>query len=359
MHPPSAPADRRADRIVAVLLAIGVLVAYTATTQGRLWGDGPEMLRLLEWEGRPWWRTWAHPLHTPLAAAFAKVAPLERAHDAFVLASSVPAALGTGACYLIARTLGAGRVAGAAGALLVAASPVLWYFATVLEVHATHAGVVAVCALASLALAPRLGPRAFVAVHALLFGVVSLSHLTAATLVPLWALLGSFASRAFASGRTSGAAPRVVSRATLVHGAAAIGAYALAYGIAQLTHHRFAAADPRGGSIADLVLDSIEPFSIGYFVDDWIEPLSWSLVPFGLFALLWALPRTRRALEPDARAFGAVALVGGFFPFAFYAAWSLPNDGGYAAGLLPFVAVTAALFRPGARDAARRWCSAS
>lgn len=340
MAPPSAasrerPAARSFDRLVALVLAAGVFAIYAATAQGRLWGDGPGMLELLEWEGRPAWRTWAHPGHTPIALFLAWVAPLERAHDAYVLASSVPAALGAGACYLIARLFGAGRAASVSGALLVALSPVLWFFSTVLEVHATHTGTVALCLLASLVSAER---RGFVAVHAVLFFVVCLSHLTAVTLVPLWALFGVLASRRV--GRTT----PWMSRELVVHGVLAGAAYLLAYGVAHLTYHRFAAEDPRGTSVVGLVLETVESFSFAYLRDDWIEPLSWALVPCALLALLWVVPRTRRALDPRLRDFLFASAIGAAFPFVFFVLWSLPNDGGYTAALLPILAVAVALF---------------
>ncbi|QDU83411.1 hypothetical protein Pla163_05100 [Planctomycetes bacterium Pla163] len=333
----------RTDVLVAALVALGVLFVYLATIQDQLWGDGPHLLRLLDWEQRPWWRAWPHWLHTPLAECFGASGPFRLPHDNYVLASAVPAAVGCGAVFTAARLVGAGRAAAVAAALLVGLAPVLWLFATVLEVHATHFGVVAVAIAASLWAAPRTGPRAFLAVHAGLFLVVAASHLTALTLVPIWALLGWFARWRGAADREPVRAATLV-RACLPHGLLACLGFAAAMGVAQLVFYRFATDDAEAVSnIAEMIADSVEPISWAYLRDDWVEPLAWLLPPL-LFALAGLLvPSSRARLTSDARGWWLVTFLGGAPLFVFYALWALPNDGGYAAGWLPFAGVAAAL----------------
>jgi hypothetical protein len=340
---PHSRSPNRTDVVLTALVALGIAAVHLATIQGQLWGDGPHLLRLLDWEQRPWWRAWPHWLHTPLAEFLGAVGPFRLAHDNYVLASALPAAVGCGAVFAVARLLAASRTAALAAALLVGLSPVLWLFGTVLEVHALHFGVVAVAIAASLWAAPRTGPRAFLAVHAALFLVVAASHLTALTLVPIWALLGWFARRRTGAEQEPVVAAALV-RACVPHGLLACAAFAVAMGVAQFVFYRFAPDDSEAVSnIAEMIVASVEPITWTYLRDDWIAPMAWLGVPVLAALVVLVVPGLRARPGKPVRGWWPVTFLGGAPSFVFYLLWSLPNDGGYLAGWLPFVGVAAAL----------------
>ena len=113
-----APTPSRVDVAVACVLAAGFALLFALSLQERLWGDGRDILNLLVWDERAWWRSWPHVLHTHVALLFGALGPFERVHDDYALASAVPAGVAVGALYFASRMLGAARLAAAFAAVV-------------------------------------------------------------------------------------------------------------------------------------------------------------------------------------------------------------------------------------------------
>lgn len=132
----SAPLGGR-DFGITLLFTLASLALYLVLGQGVLYGDGAEFMVLLH-DGAAGHKN--HLAYLPmLRAAAALGAPLGLSE--FVCAracSQLGAALGVGLLFLTGRRFGLGRKDAAWVAALVATTPSLVFFATVVEVHAPY-----------------------------------------------------------------------------------------------------------------------------------------------------------------------------------------------------------------------------
>lgn len=182
------------DLAVASLLALGAALLYSATSLTRIYGNDGAMLA--DWTAQP--HLASHQYHNTLYLPSARLldALLPRgllidAGDPLALAkslSAVAAALAVAFTYACCRQLGAKRLPSVAGTVLLAVSPVTWFFAAAIEVHALHFAVVSFCAFVTLA-APWHRPVLATALTALAFVLPYLSHQSAPVLGPGWLLL--------------------------------------------------------------------------------------------------------------------------------------------------------------------------
>jgi len=340
--PPAAAAEptspSRGDGAVACLLALLFAVVFGLSLQERLWGDGRDILNLLTWDERAWWRSWPHVLHTHVALLFGALGPFERVHDDFALASAVPAGVAVGALYLASRMLGAARLAAACAAVVAGSAPVVCFFATMLEVHTLHFGLVSVALVASLWCGARWSGARFHAAHGALFLLVALSHLTSATLVPIWALLGWFARGRRGARRNLRDDFGAIGVDLVVAGAG----FAAALTLSQLLHYEEANTDAVS-DIGTMILGSIGALGPRYFLDEWIAPLGVAALFAPWACAVLVVPALRRAVGVDTRDWLVVTVLGGLPVFAFFTLWAFDNEGGYALGILPFLVVAGAL----------------
>ncbi len=335
---PEPTSPSRADGAVACFLALLFAALFGLSLQERLWGDGRDVLNLLTWDERAWWRSWPHVLHTHVALLFGALGPFERVHDDFALASAVPAGVAVGALYFASRLLGAARLAAAFAAVLAGGAPVVCFFATMLEVHTLHFGVVSVALLASLWCGARWSGARFHAAHGALFLVVALSHLTSATLVPIWALLGWFARGRRGARRELRDDLGAIGVDLVIAGAG----FAAALTLSQLLHYEEASSSAVS-DIGTMILGSLGALGPRYFLDEWIAPLGVAAL-FGPWACsVLVVPALRRALGEGTRDWLVVTVLGGLPVFAFFTLWAFDNEGGYALGILPFLVVAGAL----------------
>jgi len=136
---PSAAPTRitTSDLVTAAVFTAGSLALYLALGQGVLYGDGAEFMLLLHDHAAGHKN---HLTYLPLLRAAAVVgAPFGCSAFASARAcSQVGAALGVGLCHLAARRFGLGRSGAAWLTALIATTPSLVFFATVVEVHAPY-----------------------------------------------------------------------------------------------------------------------------------------------------------------------------------------------------------------------------
>ncbi len=305
------------DLAVAMLLALGAAWLYATCSLGRIYGNDGAMLA--EWTALPE-RAFHHyhnTLYLPAARVLDALLPrglLAAADDPLALAkslSAVSAALGLTSTYACCRQLGGARLASAAGTLLLAVSPVTWFFAAAIEVHALHFAVVSFCAFVTLA-APWQRPVLATALTAIVFVLPYLSHQSAPVLGPGWLLLVQAAKK-----RSGEPFPIAV---LFWIGTALLLSLALG---SMLVHWR------RGmGFTIDVALltttigDWRRAFTPSIVWTAFLEPLL-LLVPIALVAACW------RAIDGWLRACAAATMV----PLvACVLWWGIPERGGYLLG---------------------------
>ncbi|MEO0652699.1 MAG: hypothetical protein AAFZ65_18645, partial [Planctomycetota bacterium] len=191
----TAPEPRRAPSLTGVDLglALGIGLAFGAlyglTATARFAYDGPQLASYFASD--PHAMHW-HVLYLPLARA---LEGLVGSDDPFVglrLLGVLSGGVGVGMSFLLARLLGLTRGFGLGAALLTGTARNVWFFASVIEVHAPHLAVVAAASCGVL-LAPWRRPRLAFAITAPLVALTWTSHASAWILVPGFAALGGYA----------------------------------------------------------------------------------------------------------------------------------------------------------------------
>lgn len=308
--------------MIAAALALGIGLVHALTFQTRYYNDGPGLASMHAEGGRVYY----HVLYLPVVALFERALGLDDPLVAPRLVSIVPAALGCGLSYLVARLCGAPVFGAAAAVLLLASSPSLWFFGTTVEVHA-----LAFCTAAFVALVTLLAPWRR-AVPALLcvaaaFPLLYLAHQSTFVLGPGWVLLVQYArvrhgGRYSARGLLLGVGPALL--ASLLSGFAVAGLV-------------------RFGALAPLW----EEFERKLHAPDnraWIEDRAvwWNewLLPLGLMVPL-ALAGAARLRREPVLASALAALIG--VPWVFFVWWATLERGGYFLSSSPFLLVPVAL----------------
>lgn len=175
---------RRADLAAAVGLAVVATLLYAATAQTRMHGDASWMVEALVQRSDVQIHVFAGWAYGVFTSVFGSVDPVRAAY----WLSHLFAGVGCGAVFLLYRAFGAPRAAAAGATGLVALSPAVWFFATTVEVHALHFGVVAVFACC-VVFAPWRKPLVALGLVALLFPLVYVSHQVSVWMGLGWVLL--------------------------------------------------------------------------------------------------------------------------------------------------------------------------
>lgn len=183
------PALGARDFAIAAALALLATLLYGATWRESLFDDGEVFAHYFVSSDR---QVWYHVLYLPLARALHPFVPGGDHLAGLEALSVLSGAVGVGAAYLAARGLGASRSGTLLAAGLLALSPSLWFFATTIELHATHFAAVAVAA-AILVLGARLPFAAHLALTAVSFPLLYLTHNSGALFGLGWVLLFAFA----------------------------------------------------------------------------------------------------------------------------------------------------------------------
>ncbi len=325
---PLAPTAR--DWGVAALIALAAGVLYALTFQTRWFGDGPGLARMHASGSTGYYHLLYLPACDVLEGAFGLADPF----GALRLLSILPAALGAGLVYLVARACAAPPIGALLALALLVLAPSLWFFGTTVEIHTLHFGTVALVALLTL-LAPWRRPRLALALVALAFPLLYWTHQAAFTLGPGWVLLVQFArarhgTRFSWKGLVFGVGP------------ALLGALLAGVLVSYLV---------RLGSLAAVWQDVREQLELQsgqanllatrpVWRDEWLLPLG-VLVPLAALGLA-SLRRERLLLAT----LSVLVLV----PTAFFLWWGVYEMGGYFLGSAPFVVVAVArLFGRGGR----------
>lgn len=318
---------RCVDVAIAVLLGVAVAALYAATQFDRIFGNDGAMLA--DWTALPE-RAFQHyhnTLYLPCATWLAAVLPrglLVPAGDPLHVAKSlslVAAATGTAFTFGCCRRLGAAHLPALLATLLVALTPVTWFFGVAIEVHALHFAVVACAAWVTL-MAPWQRPALALALTAAAFVLPYLSHQSAPVLGPGWILLVQCARR-----RVAAPFPW---RALFGVGVVLLLALLLGHMLVEWRRGRGFGTD-----VADVVAT----------VARWRRPftleLAWQavLAPLALLLPVAAVAWTRRGVDGWLRA--AVAAV--YVPLtACVLWWGIAEAGGYLLGPLALLAVVTA-----------------
>lgn len=309
------------DALLAAVLTVVFGALYASNLQRWLWNDGFFVAEKLEWNESG---LWPHPAYLPLARVLNRLLPGPGPYEGLFATSWMPAALGLGVVYLLAR--GAGRSPAASGlaAALLGLTPVHWFFATTIEVHALHFWGVATAAL--VAQRAPWGRRAVaVALAVVSFALVPLTHLLAPLLGPGWLVwCETWAKRA---GAPLGA-KRVVFVLAPLFVVVGLGAFALT----SLFYWKDSVVGGIRGT-AGQIAEHMQPSALVWWRDDVWLPAQLYLVA----ALLggWWLWRRERA--------SALVLVALVVPLLVFTAWwAVPNEGGYLLGATPFLALAVA-----------------
>lgn len=185
---------------IALLLAVAVGSLYSVTLLHRIYGNDGAMLA--DWTTLPGggYPQYHNVLYQPAARLLGLLLPrnlVTEPGDPLWIAKSlsvVCTALGVAFTYGCCRRLGVLRWSSVGGALLLAVTPAIWFFATAIEVHAQHFALVSCGAWLTL-LAPWRRPALATALCAPLFVAFALSHQSAPMLGPAWLLLAQLARR--------------------------------------------------------------------------------------------------------------------------------------------------------------------
>ena len=317
--PPVRCLDRR-DPLFALAVFAALVGVFGLTFQTRMYGDGPGLLSFFALDGG---EAYQHALYLPAMRALGVLLPGASPYLAPALVSVLAgAALGAGS-FLLARGLGAPRLAALAGTAVVVLSPGVWFFSTTIEVHALHGAAVAGCACAVL-FSPWERAGVALAVAAATFPLVYLTHQTGVLLGPGWVLL-------VAHARARRAAPFRWRTVLFVVGPVLLAALLATYVISGWLQRGTLEAMPRWQ--AEFV-GTISEFEgpLDFLWPGWIHPLA--------LAIPVALVGAAR-MRGERVALGALA--GLILPsLAFFVWWSVPERGGYMLGTAPFWAALAA-----------------
>jgi hypothetical protein len=315
---PDRPA--RPDRRVPIALLLTALAfALYALTANQHWNvDGIGLFQVHCTGAETQYR---HVLYLLTAKLVAAVLPGASGELQMRAVSAVPGALCVGASFLLARALGARRSSAVFAALALAVSPALWLAATWIEVHALHAGVVALVVLGVLAAAKR-GLGAALAVASVGLLLVFGTHQSGTILAPglvLWVAAAMRRAGRRISVRTTLFVVGPVLLAVLVLGMCATQYYRV--GEFSLATEEKAAFFDKWGAVA-----SVPRVLIG----EWLLPAG-LLLPLGLVGVCVR------------RDFARASLLGFVLPsFAFFVWFGIDEHGGYALASLTLLAVLAA-----------------
>ena len=323
----AAALDRWDALVVAALTALfGAL--YASNLQRWLWNDGFFVAEKLEWNESG---LWPHPAYLPVARVLNHLLPGPGPYEGLFATSWMPAALGLGVVYLLARGAGGSRLASGCAAALLGLTPVHWFFATTIEVHTLHFLGVTLAAL--VAQRAPWGRRSVAMTLAVLsFALVPLTHLLAPLLGPGWLVwCEHWAKRA---GAPLGAKRVLLVLAPLLV-AVGLGAFALT----SLYYWNDSVVGGIRGT-ADQIAEHLKPSALAWWRDDvWLPGQIYLVAALVGGAVLW---RKERAL-----AWTLLALVVPLM--AFTAWWAVPNEGGYLLGITPFLALAVAAGAEGLR----------
>lgn len=297
---------------------------YGLGFQTRLFGDGPGLVAFHAL-GRG--DDYHHVLYLPVLRLLESLLGSGDPFTAPRVAAFAAAGLGGGLAYGVARGLGARGPQALVGVLLMALSPAVWFYGTAIEVYSLHYVAVSLCACLTL-FAPWRRPAAALAVVALAFPLLNLTHQTAALLGPGWVALVAYAR--------ARRAPAFRLR-TLILG---VGPLLLAVLIGSMGLANVARGRGLGLHLGAEVA-FIEAFSAASTVPSflwrgWLAPLA-LLLPAAALGLL------RARAEPP-RLVALAVLMG--VPLVVFSLWSVPERGGYFLATAPFYAAAAALALP-------------
>ncbi len=315
------------DVAIACGLAAVVAALYAYTVLGCIYANDGAMLA--DWTALPEraYRQYHNTLYLPIADIVAAVVPpgllgLDGDPLATAKATSVVCmALGLAFVFGCCRLLGQSRAASVLGTALLAVTPVTWFFAAAIEVHAQHFLVVSAAAFVTLLL-PWRRPVLATALAALVFVLPCMSHQTAPVLGPGWVLLAQCARRR--------CAPPLSWRALAGVGGAFVAAIVVAHVLVQAMRGEGLAPDP--GWVASTALGWRRAFVFGIVRDAVVLPLV-LLLPIVLVAACW------RRVAMELRAVAAallLPLVGSVLW------WGIAERGGYLLGPMFVAAVLAA-----------------
>ncbi len=176
------------DLGIAALLWIAFATLYVCTQQGRVFGNDGAML--CNWAVFP---ERAHGgyhnvLYPWLSGWFTSLFSCDDPLTPVRVLQSCATADGLAFGYLSCRSLAASRFASVASIALLGTSPAIWFFATTVEVHAVHFGLISFCAFVILH-APWHRPALGIAAAGLVLPFTYLSHQSAPALGLGWLLL--------------------------------------------------------------------------------------------------------------------------------------------------------------------------
>lgn len=339
---------RARDALCACAIAVAAFALYLGHRQEWLLQDGAGLVVGLLYR-EP--ECWMHVAILPLARALAPLCPPDDPSLALSLVGAGGAALGLGACFALMRRLGASTGAALLACALAGSTPALFVHATLIEVHALHFGAVALGALATSYLVlwsplPALAGLALVAL------ALHATHRSAPLLLPGWVVWTASLRQRVQADRAPAVAvesrphsPWAVPRG----GVTQLVLPALALGLG-LAFSLWASAALRGGEpLAELLADQrlVRSFGAGFSLEfarrEWLAPLGLVLP---LAALAWSArgePRSRT----ERVAFPLLVLPS----LAFFLWWGEATQGGYALGVLPFLALESARCEPHGRFA--------
>jgi hypothetical protein len=339
MSLPGSPQPlRRADLGLAGLLLLLAAGLYWSTRQEWLWNDGFGLVARLAWSPEA---IWPHPGYLPTVRALGWLWPTSWPYAALLAASWLPGAALVAGLYLLART----RLERGPAALLCLAlmlSPLLWFFATTIEVHALHGAAVAL-GLGLLLVLPWRSPRLALALAALCFVPAAATHLMAVLLIPGWLALSLWLAQ------TQGPGVRRAPFAGLLAALFTIELLVLWNSDADWWRASDWPAGTQAGALAPLhalsgiwaqIQRDAQPLRLAWLKEDLLSPLGWVYGP-----LLWLL-----VLAGMARACGRGVAGASTRPWLWLvlpllvvtAVWGVPNRGGYLMGVLPGLLVLAA-----------------
>lgn len=308
---------RRADLGWAAVLLLASGCVYGATQLDRLYGDGAALLAILA-HAPHGGANWIHALHVPAARVLLQLSGSTSPSQTLLWLSSGGGAVMVAATFLLARRFGARVPEALLCCALLAVTPTVWFFSTVIEVHALHGAVVAAAALVAAAL-PWRHPRrdAWLAAAATL--PIFASHQSGALLQPALALTALAAWQRVAgpaSTRARAVAELAPPFAICLSIAIALGR---AFGAEVSTIH--------AGGLAEFLWSVQHTPSLAEVFAMWGPTL----------ALLWGVALAPLAERTTRERHGLVALAA-FAPlFGFFTLLGVPERGAYAFGFLPFV----------------------
>ena len=207
------------DGWTTAALFAAALLLYVLTFQVRVYGDGKLFVPWLAHEGRSLAAT-RHPLYLFLGRGLLARFPGLEPGSVLRWLSAFGAALAVALVWSTARGLGTARRGALVAACLLALAPATWFFATTVELHALHMGMVALL-LWALVRAPWHRPRLAYLIAAVPLPLVLASHMSGALLLPGWLLAGIELERrargenARPLGRSLGSAVFAVSLAAI------------------------------------------------------------------------------------------------------------------------------------------------